>query len=97
METLKGTVDHIIFHNDKNGYTVADFDVDGQMVTVVGNFEELKEGEFLKLTGFWKEHQSYGEQFQIESYALELPTSEEGIIRYLSSGLLPGIGHRHPP
>ena len=44
METLKGTVDHIIFHNDKNGYTVADFDVDGQMVTVVGNFEELKEG-----------------------------------------------------
>ena len=40
METLKGTVDHIIFHNDKNGYTVADFDVDGQLVTVVGNFEE---------------------------------------------------------
>lgn len=94
METLKGTVDHIIFHNDKNGYTVADFDVDGQLVTVVGNFEELKEGEFLKLTGFWKEHQSYGEQFQIESYALDLPTSEEGIIRYLSSGLLPGIGEK---
>ncbi|MEG2897231.1 MAG: ATP-dependent RecD-like DNA helicase, partial [Eubacterium sp.] len=94
METLKGTVEHIIFHNDKNGYTVADFDVHGQLATVVGCFEELKEGEFLKLTGFWKEHQNYGEQFQMETYVLDLPTSEEGIIRYLSSGLLPGIGEK---
>ena len=94
METLKGTVEHIIFHNDKNGYTVADFDVAGQLVTAVGVFDELQEGEFLKLTGFWKEHQSYGEQFQVESYTMDLPTSEEGIIRYLSSGLLPGIGEK---
>ncbi|MDO4287978.1 MAG: ATP-dependent RecD-like DNA helicase [Eubacterium sp.] len=94
METLKGTVAHVIFHNDKNGYTVADFDIDGQLVTAVGTFDELQEGEFLKLTGFFKEHQSYGEQFQVESYALDLPTSEEGIIRYLSSGLLPGIGEK---
>ncbi len=94
METLRGTAVHIIFHNERNGYTVADFDIEGQLVTAVGFFDELQEGEYLKLTGFWKEHQSYGEQFQVESYAMDLPTSEEGIIRYLSSGLLPGIGEK---
>lgn len=94
MESLTGTIDHIIFHNDKNGYTVADFDVDGQMETIVGIFDELKEGEYLKVTGYYKEHPSFGEQFQVESYALELPTSKTGIIRYLSSGVLPGIGEK---
>jgi exodeoxyribonuclease V alpha subunit len=94
MEIIRGTVEHIVFRNTKNGYTVAHFDVDDEMVTVVGNFDELNHGEYLKLTGFWCEHKSYGEQFSMESYAMEIPTSREGVIRYLGSGILPGIGEK---
>ena len=94
MEIIKGTVEHIVFRNSNNGYTVAHFDIDGDMVTVVGNFDELNHGEYLKLTGYWTEHKNYGDQFSMETYAMEIPTSTEGITRYLSSGILPGIGEK---
>lgn len=94
MENIKGSIDHIIFHNEKNGYTVGEMDAGGELVTFVGNFDELREGEYLSLSGHWTEHPSFGEQFQVQSYALELPTSTEGVIRYLGSGLLPGIGEK---
>ncbi|MDP2843276.1 MAG: helix-hairpin-helix domain-containing protein, partial [Acetobacterium sp.] len=94
MESIKGTVEHIVFRNTSNGYTVAHFDIDGDLVTVVGNFDELGHGEYLKLTGYWTEHKNYGDQFTMETYAMEIPTSTEGITRYLSSGILPGIGEK---
>jgi len=94
MESIKGTVEHIVFRNTSNGYTVAHFDIDGDLVTVVGNFDELNHGEYLKLSGYWTEHKNYGDQFTMETYAMEIPTSTEGIIRYLSSGILPGIGEK---
>jgi len=94
MESINGIVEGIIFHNEKNGYSVVSFDVSGNMVTGVGYFDEINEGEFLKLTGYWEEHLSYGEQFHIDHYAIDLPTSKDGLIRYLSSGLLPGIGEK---
>lgn len=94
MEALKGTVDHIIFHNERNGYTVLDMDVSGEMVTAVGTFEEIREGDYIRAEGEWTEHPAYGEQFQIKTWSPDLPTSETGIIRYLSSGLLPGIGEK---
>jgi exodeoxyribonuclease V alpha subunit len=94
METIKGTVEHIVFRNNSNGYTVAHFDIDGDLVTVVGNFDELNHGEYLKLTGYWTEHKNYGDQFAMETYAMEIPTSAEGITRYLASGILPGIGEK---
>ncbi|MBC3797234.1 ATP-dependent RecD-like DNA helicase [Acetobacterium tundrae] len=94
METIKGTVEHIVFRNSSNGYTVAHFDIDGDLVTVVGNFDELNHGEYLKLTGYWTEHKNYGDQFTMETYAMEIPTSAEGITRYLASGILPGIGEK---
>ena len=94
METIKGTVEHIVFRNSSNGYTVAHFDIDGDLVTVVGNFDELNHGEYLKLTGYWSEHKNYGDQFTMETYAMEIPTSTDGITRYLASGILPGIGEK---
>lgn len=94
MDRLKGSLEHIVFHNEKNGYTVADFDVDGEMVTVVGTMESPKMGIFLAMEGIWREHPTYGHQFQMENYRIDLPTSEEGLVRYLSSGLLPGIGEK---
>jgi exodeoxyribonuclease V alpha subunit len=94
MDTLRGSLEHIIFHNDKNGYTVADFDVEGEMVTAVGCLAEPREGDYLKLTGYWTQHPTFGDQFKIETYALDRPTSGVGLIRYLSSGWLPGIGEK---
>jgi len=52
MESINGIVEGIIFHNEKNGYSVVNFDVSGNMVTGVGYFDEINEGEFLKLTGY---------------------------------------------
>lgn len=69
-------------------------DIDGDSVTVVGNFDELNHGEYLKLTGYWSEHKNYGDQFTMETYAMEIPTSTDGITRYLASGILPGIGEK---
>ncbi|MDD4692370.1 ATP-dependent RecD-like DNA helicase [Eubacterium aggregans] len=94
MEELKGSLEHVVFHNEKNGYTVADFDIDGQLVTVVGSIEEPREGEYLKLRGTWAEHPTFGEQFKIIQYSIDTPSTEGGVIRYLSSGLLPGVGEK---
>ena len=96
MEELKGSLEHVVFHNEKNGYTVADFDIDGQLVTVVGSIEEPREGEYLKLRGTWAEHPTFGEQFKIMQYSIDTPSTEGGVIRYLSSGLLPGVGRKPP-
>ncbi len=94
MDSIKGSLESVVFHNDKNGYTVADFDVNGEMITVVGTMDTPRIGEYMTMTGFWKEHPIYGDQFQMENFTLDLPTSEEGLIRYLSSGLLPGVGEK---
>lgn len=93
-EQMTGTLEHVVFHNDKNGYTVADFDVDDEMVTAVGHLDAPQVGTTLELTGFWTEHPVYGEQFQITQYRVAVPTTEAGLIRYLSSGMLPGIGEK---
>lgn len=94
MEQLKGSLENVIFHNEKNGYTVADFDVDGEMVTVVGAMESPRIGEYLSMTGYFREHPVYGGQFQMETYAIDLPSTEDGMIRYLGSGILPGVGEK---
>lgn len=92
MEKLSGSLENVVFHNDENGYTVADLDVDGEMVTVVGHMVTVELGTHLTLLGQWTNHLVYGRQFQFEHYRVDLPTTEDGLIQYLSSGLLPGIG-----
>ncbi len=94
MESLKGTVEQIVFRNTTNGYTVANIEVDGEDVTVVGIFDEINPGEYLKLTGYWTDHKTYGQQFSVSTYAMEIPTSIDGITRYLASGILPGVGEK---
>lgn len=94
METLKGSMENIIFRNDQNGYTVADFDVDGELTTVVGSFDAPQTGVLYVMRGVWVEHPVYGPQFQMQDYSIEMPSSREGLIRYLSSGILPGVGEK---
>jgi exodeoxyribonuclease V alpha subunit len=91
---LTGVVERLTFTNPDDGYTVARFNADryyGQ-VTIVGALAQVHPGARLKLTGRWKSHPKYGDQFEIERYVEEMPATVEGIKRYLGSGLIKGIG-----
>lgn len=89
---LKGTVIEIIFRNEENGYTVFDMDADGRLVTAVGIFPEILEGESLGLIGEFKENSRYGEQFEVREVVFETPTDIAGIYNFLCSGLFRGVG-----
>ena len=75
QDTVEGYVDHIIFRNEDNGYTVLNLIVKGSELTCVGTFEYVGEGELLELHGSYVEHATYGQQFKMESYETKLPES----------------------
>ncbi|AFS77316.1 RecD/TraA family helicase RecD [Gottschalkia acidurici 9a] len=92
MITLQGDIEEIIFHNEDNGYTVAILGTEDDVVTIVGNIPLIRDGESLKVHGTIINHPTYGEQLKVEAYELIAPATINGIIKYLSSGLIPGIG-----
>lgn len=91
-ETIEGYVDHIIYRNQDNGYTVASLVVDGEELTCVGTFQTLSEGENIRGKGKYTEHPSYGRQFTIYSYETVIPQDSFAMERYLGSGAIKGIG-----
>jgi len=94
LTELTGQIERITYSNDENGYTVAKMKVRGQrdLVTVVGNLISPTPGEILWIKGQWSSHPKYGEQFKIVHYRTHVPASVYGIQKYLSSGLIKGIG-----
>lgn len=92
LDRITGQIVSIIYYNDFNGYTVADFDMQEELVTIIGFFPELQEGEELNLTGKWVTHAEYGMQFKVESFYVEEPSTIEAIEKYLASGLIKGVG-----
>lgn len=92
MEKLEGYVDHIIYRNAENGYTVMVMLADQEEVTCVGVLSYIGEGEKLEAEGQYIAHPTYGEQFKIETYAVKPPEDEESVERYLGSGAIKGIG-----
>lgn len=92
MLELEGTVSGIVFRNDDNGYSIVRFSCEGEQVTLVGYMPLVREGEQLKVKGEWVYHPVYGEQVQVSEYAETVPSTLEGIEKYLASGLIPGIG-----
>lgn len=92
MEQVKGYVEHIIYRNDDNGYTVMNL-VDGEEeIVCVGNFRAIDQGETLEISGNYTEHPIYGVQLKAESYRVVEPDDEVGMERYLASGAIKGIG-----
>lgn len=91
-ETIEGFVEKIVFRNAENGYTVLQLSVDGEETTCVGVFSFVNEGEFLKLTGVYVAHAVYGEQFKVNTYAVEEPNDAFAMERYLGSGAIKGVG-----
>ena len=67
METIKGYVEHIVYRNEDNGYTVFNLNNDDGELTCVGKFHFIEEGELLELTGEYTMHKLYGTQLQVES------------------------------
>jgi ATP-dependent exoDNAse (exonuclease V) alpha subunit len=93
-DTLTGVLERIIFLNEENHYTIAEFRADAasDKITITGALPGAQCGETLHLRGQWTRHAQHGDQFKVESFTAELPSSVYGIRKYLGSGLVPGIG-----
>ena len=92
MEEIQGYVEHIVFRNADNGYTVLNLICDEDEITCVGIFPVVAEGEILLLHGEYTSHPTYGEQFSVKSYETKPPEDVLSIERYLASGAIKGIG-----
>ncbi|MBQ2901673.1 MAG: ATP-dependent RecD-like DNA helicase [Agathobacter sp.] len=92
METIKGYVDHIIYRNTDNGYTVLVLICEEEEITCVGIFSDIVEGENIEAKGEFTEHPVYGHQFKVSSFEEKAPEDEVAIERYLGSGAIKGIG-----
>ena len=92
MEEIKGYVDHIVFRNEDNGYTVFQLENEKGEVTCVGTFPYINEGELLKISGDYIVHNVYGTQFQVTSHEVQEPEDLLSIQKYLGSGAIKGVG-----
>ena len=92
MESLAGYVEHIIYRNADNGYTVLNLVSGEDEITCVGVFSAIAEGENIEAQGEYTEHPTYGQQFKVVSFEEKAPEDEEAIERYLGSGAIKGIG-----
>ena len=92
METIKGFIEHIIYRNADNGYTVLNLVSGGEEITCVGFFKTMDQGETIEAQGNYTAHPLYGEQFKIEKYQIVAPEDAESIERYLGSGAIKGVG-----
>lgn len=92
MEQIEGIVEDIIFCNKDNWYTVCDVRSGRRLITIVGYMPDLAVGETIIVNGNWTVHQDYGKQLKVETYERALPTTTDSIFKYLSSGVIKGIG-----
>jgi exodeoxyribonuclease V alpha subunit len=92
MEIVTGYVEHIIFQNAENGYTVMELISEGEEITCVGICRGLDQGETIEAQGEYIEHPLYGSQLKINSYRVVMPEDKEAIERYLGSGAIKGVG-----
>ncbi len=93
-ETVTGYIDHVIFRNDDNGYTVMVLKglEEEQELTCVGTFPAITQGASIEAMGNYITHPVYGKQFQISSYVEKMPEDALAMERYLGSGAIKGIG-----
>jgi exodeoxyribonuclease V alpha subunit len=93
MEFLEGTIEQILFYNPENGYTVFKFSIEErEPAIVVGSFPPMSPGERLKVNGRWEDNPKFGPQFKADGFVPVLPSGAKGIEKFLSCGLIKGIG-----
>ena len=92
---ISGSIEHIIYYNEENGYAVCDLGTDDDdLITVTGVMPYISEGDSVKVYGVWKHNAKYGRQFSVSQYERFLPANATAILRYLSSGAIKGIGKK---
>jgi exodeoxyribonuclease V alpha subunit len=93
-EPLSGPVERITFHSAETGYCVLRVKVRGQrdLVTVVGHAAAIGAGEHVEAMGVWINDRQHGLQFKADSIQTTVPTTLEGLEKYLGSGMIKGIG-----
>ena len=89
---LTGEVKEIIYQNEINSYTVAEFETDNEEITIVGYLPFINVGDILKLIGKIVTHQDYGEQFKVDTFEKMMPQTLGSLERYLSNGTIKGVG-----
>jgi len=90
---LEGTIERIVYYSPDTGYTVCRFSLpDGQEEVIVGSFPPFSPGETLRVEGRWEVNRRFGKQFKVEAFFPVMPTSLKGIEKFLSSGLIKGVG-----
>ena len=92
MEILDGLVEAVIFKSEDTGYVVAKITANKEVNTIVGTMPLIKEGQQIEVKGEWIKHKQFGRQFNVEEYKEVLPTSTKEIEKYLSTGIIHGIG-----
>ncbi len=92
MEKIKGYVEHIVYRNDENGYTVFNLNNDDGDLTCVGKFHYIEEGSLMEMTGEYTVHKLYGTQLMVETARICEPEDLVSIERYLGSGAIKGVG-----
>ena len=92
LEILAGYVEHIVYQNRDNGYTVLNLACEDGEVTCVGIFHGISEGESIEVKGEYTTHPSYGLQLKAESFEIKAPEDLMSIERYLGSGAVKGVG-----
>ncbi|WP_026479007.1 SF1B family DNA helicase RecD2 [Alkaliphilus transvaalensis] len=94
MIELEGKLEEIIFQNETNGYTVGIISTEDEEVTIIGILPALREGENVLVKGKWTVHPNYGRQLEVQEYRPIQPSTLQGMISYLSSGIINGIGEK---
>lgn len=89
---MSGSVESIVFRNEKNGYTILEMNNGQELVTVVGSLPWVSVGEVLRVMGKWTKHPTFGMQFKAEGFERYKPETSSAMLKYLSSGAVKGIG-----
>ena len=94
QEVLAGLVERVTYHNAENGFCVLRTKARGHrdVVTVVGHAAAVSAGEWITASGEWVNDRTHGQQFRARFLRTSPPTSAEGIEKYLSSGMIRGVG-----
>ena len=89
---IKGQISEIIYQNEINSYTIAEFETEEELTVIVGYLPFINKGDSLKLVGNFVNHPDYGRQFKIQTFEKIMPQTLEALEKYLSGGIIKGVG-----
>ena len=89
---MNGSVEQVIFKNEKNGYSIIEINNGEELVTAVGTMPLVSAGEEVRVVGSWINNPNYGTQFKVEGFERSKPSTAAAMLKYLSSGAIRGIG-----